>query len=228
MSNKEETADLMIMCSELYISAIEGRTEEVTRLLAGSSHATTAATNGRPSSAASANAIHPGHCCTTREVAAERSTLLHIAAGQGHCGLITELCLRDSALLSSVNSSFDTPLHCAARHGHADAVEAIVRHARYSVEEDRLWELLGSRNDAGDTALHVATRHGRGETVEVLMKLAPELASEVNNAGVSPMYLAVMSRSVRAVEAIVGYQEASAAGPMSQNALHAAVLQSSG
>ena len=60
------------------------------------------------------------------------------------------------------------------------------------------------------------------------MKLAPELASEVNNAGVSPMYLAVMSRSVRAVEAIVGYQEASAAGPMSQNALHAAVLQSSG
>ncbi|PUZ44964.1 hypothetical protein GQ55_8G182300 [Panicum hallii var. hallii] len=59
------------------------------------------------------------------------------------------------------------------------------------------------------------------------MKLAPEMAAEVNGAGVSPLYLAVMSRSMRAVEAIVGYQDASAAGPMSQNALHAAVLQSS-
>jgi ankyrin repeat protein len=160
-------------------------------------------------------------------VAAERSTLLHVAAGQAHCALITELCLRDSALLYSVSSSLDTPLHCAARHGHADAVETIVRLARSSVEEGRLRELLGGRNDAGDTALHVAARHGRGETVEVLMKLAPEMAAEVNGAGVSPLYLAVMSRSMRAVEAIVGYQDASAAGPMSQNALHAAVLQSS-
>ncbi|RLM58502.1 hypothetical protein C2845_PM18G07750 [Panicum miliaceum] len=226
--SKEEIPDLMIMCSELYTAALEGRTEEVTELLAGSSHATTAARNGRPSPAARANAVHPGHRCTTREVAAERSTLLHVAAGQGHCALITELCLRDSALLSSVNSSLDTPLHCAARHGHTDAVEAIVWLTRSSVEEDRLRELLGGRNGAGDTALHVAARHGRGETVEVLMKLAPEMAAEVNGSGVSPLYLAVMSRSMRAVEAIVGYQDASAAGPMSQNALHAAVLQSSG
>lgn len=157
---------------------------------------------------------------------ADRSTLLHIAAGHGHCDLITELCLWDTALVSSTNSSSDTPLHCAARHGHADAVQAIVRLC--GVEEDRLRELLGGKNGAGDTALHVAARHGHGETVEVLMKLAPELASEVNGIAVSPLYLAVISRSVRAVEAIVGYRDASAAGPMLQNALHAAVLQSSG
>ncbi|RCV10969.1 hypothetical protein SETIT_2G150600v2 [Setaria italica] len=215
--SKEEIPYLMFMCSELYIAGLEGRTVEVTRLLAGSSHATTAR----------ANAVHPGRCCTTREVAAERSTLLHIAAGQGHCDLITELCLRDSALLSSVNSSLDTPLHYAAREGQADAVETIVRLARCSVEEDRLPELLGGKNDAGDTALHVAARHGHGETVEVLMKLAPELAAEVNGAAVSPLYLAVMSGSVHAVEAIIGYRDACAAGSMLQNALHAAVLQSS-
>lgn len=173
--SKEEIPYLMFMCSELYIAGLEGRTVEVTRLLAGSSHATTAR----------ANAVHPGRCCTTREVAAERSTLLHIAAGQGHCDLITELCLRDSALLLSVNSSLDTPLHYAAREGQADAVETIVRLARCSVEEDRLPELLGGKNDAGDTALHVAARHGHGETVEVLMKLAPELAAEVNGAAVT-------------------------------------------
>lgn len=75
-------------------------------------------------------------------------------------------------------------------------METIVRLARCSVE-DRLPELLGGKNGAGDTALLVAARHGHGETVEVLMKLAPELAAEVNGAAVSPLYLAVMSGSVR-------------------------------
>lgn len=63
-------------------------------------------------------------------------------------------------------------------------METIVRLARCSVE-DRLLELLGGKNDAGDTALLVAARHGHGETVEVLMKLAPELAAEVNGAAVT-------------------------------------------
>ncbi|CAO2141928.1 unnamed protein product [Urochloa humidicola] len=227
--SKEQESDPLFMCSELYIAAFEGRTEEIAGLLAGSSHTTTTRrNNGRRSPAARPNAVHPGHCCTTRELTPERGTLLHIAAGQGHCDLITDLYLRDSSLLSSVNSSFDTPLHCAARAGHANAIEATVRLARCGVEEDTLRELVGGRNDAGDTALHVAARHGHGETVETLMKLGPELAAEVNGTAVSsPLYLAVVSGSVRAVEAIVRYRDASAAGPMSQNALHAAVLQSS-
>ncbi|KAF8775477.1 hypothetical protein HU200_004902 [Digitaria exilis] len=233
--SKDEIPDGMLMCSELYIAALEGRKEEVAALLAGSCHTTTAARNGRLPPASRANGtsiylctVHSGGSCTTREVTADRSTLLHIAGGHGHCELITELCLWDSALLSSTSSSLDTPLHCAARNGHAGAVQAIVRLARSCGEEEgRVRELLGGKNDAGDTALHVAARHGHGETVEVLMKLAPELASEVNGVAVSPLYLAVISRSVRAVEAIVGYRDASAAGPMSQNALHAAVLQSS-
>ncbi|WVZ96692.1 hypothetical protein U9M48_042296 [Paspalum notatum var. saurae] len=231
---------MSFMCSKLYIAAFEGRTEDVIRLLitgSGHTHTTTAATNGRSSLAATPNVPtsfsgihHPGRpSCSTREVTAERSTLLHIAAGQGHCDLIADLCLRDSALLCSANSSLDTPLHAAARSGHADAVDAIVRLARYSgVEEDTLREtILGGRNGDGDTALHLAARHGHGEAVDALIRLAPELAADVNGAAVSPLYLAVMSGSARAVEAIVGYDGASAAGPMSQNALHAAVLQRS-
>ncbi|KAF8754015.1 hypothetical protein HU200_011540 [Digitaria exilis] len=209
----------MFMCSELYIAAFEGRTQEVTRLLSGDSSTAVFQL---------ISAIHQGLCCITREVTAQQSTLLHIAAGQGHCELIAELCLRDAALLSLANSSLDTPLHCAARAGHADAIDAIVRLAREDrVEEDLLRALLSSKNKAGDTALHVAARHGHGAAVETLMKLAPEMASEVNGVRVSPLYLAVMSRSVRAIAAIAGYRDASAAGPDSQNALHAAVLQSS-
>lgn len=159
---------------------------------------------------------------------AEQSTLLHIAAGQDNCQLIAELCRRDSTLLSSLNAALDTPLHCAARAGREDAVEAIVRLAEENVKEDRLRGVVGSKNESGDTALHLAARHGHVAAVETLMKLAPELASEVNAAGVSPLYLAVMSGSVHAVAAIVGNRDASAAGPSSQNALHAAVFQSSG
>ncbi|XP_066341814.1 protein ACCELERATED CELL DEATH 6-like [Miscanthus floridulus] len=230
--SKDELPDGMFMCSELYIAAFEGRTEEVLiGLQTGGVHTATAARNGRPRPSpgdARPTGTQHGPCCTTREVTADRSTLLHIAAGQGHRDLVTELGLRDGALLFSANSSLDTPLHCAARSGHAGAIEAIVRLARRDADADRLREeLLGRRNRAGDTALHVAARHGHGEAGEALMKLAPELAAGVNGAAVSPLYLAVMSRSVRAVEAILGYRDASAAGPMSQNALHAAVLQSS-
>ncbi|KAL6875776.1 hypothetical protein ACP4OV_013289 [Aristida adscensionis] len=227
-ASRNEAPQRLFMCSRLYIAAFEGRTEEVTGLLTGGHGVTAAAANDRSSQSAPANAMHPGSCCSTGEVTAERSTLLHIAAGQGHRELIAELCLRDGGLLSSVNSALDTPLHCAARAGHADAVDAIVCLARGNdVEEDRLQGLLGARNDSGDTALHLAARHGHGAAVETLMKAAPELASEANGAGVSPLYLAVMSGSVRAVAAIAGCRDASAAGPNSQNALHAAVLQSS-
>lgn len=167
---------------------------------------------------------------------AERSTLLHIAAGQGHCGLIAELIRRDRDLLASLTSSRDTPLHFAARAGHADAVAAIVWLARDDrdndddVEEARRLRgvVLRAKNRAGDTALHVAARHGRAAAVEALMGLAPGLAAELNDAGVSALYLVVVSGSVQAVAAIVAYGDAAAAGPMSQNALHAAVLQSPG
>jgi ankyrin repeat protein len=116
----------------------------------------------------------------------------------------------------------ETPLHCAARAGHDGAVSLILQLARGCGEEAVLW----SKNEAGDTALHLAARLGHGQAVEVIVKAAPDLASEVNDAGVSPLYLAVMSRSVPAVEAITSRcHDASAAGPSSQNALHAAVFQ---
>uniref|UniRef100_M8BNW7 Uncharacterized protein n=1 Tax=Aegilops tauschii TaxID=37682 RepID=M8BNW7_AEGTA len=247
----------MFMCPRLYTAAFEGQTEEVTGLLMGSSvDAPAAARNGRPSTAVN----HRGPC-TAQEVTAERNTLLHIAAGQGHGGLIAELCYRDSSLLSSVNKALDTPLHSAARAGGANAVEDIVRLARANCLEEggaldtplhsaaragganavedivRLARancleeggvIIRGKNVAGDTALHLAARHGHGAAVEKLVKLAPELASELNRAGVSSLYLAVTSGSVDAVRAIVSHGDASAAGPNQQNALHAAVLESSG
>ena len=149
-----------------------------------------------------------------------------MAAEQGHHELIREIYLRfgDQGLLSLQNSALDTPMHCAARAGHARAVAVLVELTR-----DRGENILGCKNEAGDTALHLAARHGHGATVEVLVSAAAEPAAELNNAGVSPLYLAVISGSVPAVRAIITKcKDASSAGPSSQNALHAAVFQGSG
>jgi len=133
-------------------------------------------------------------------VTAERNNVLHVAAEQGHDELIRELYIRfrEESLLSRRNSALDTPLHCAARAGHARAVAVLVQLAQDCGES-----ILGCKNEAGDTALHLAARHGHGAAVEILVSVAAEpAAAELNNVGVSPLYLAAMSGSIQAVRAI--------------------------
>uniref|UniRef100_A0A0D9XRQ9 Uncharacterized protein n=1 Tax=Leersia perrieri TaxID=77586 RepID=A0A0D9XRQ9_9ORYZ len=192
------------MCSKLYIAAFEGYTNRVIALLDG---------NGCSSleEKEQSTANHHGRACSIHEVTADCSTLLHIAAAEGHESLIAELCRRDTTLLSAASSSGDTPLHCAARAGHAGAVRAIARLARASdgvAEEDRLEMVLHGRNEAGDTALHVAARHRHGEAAEALVAVAgPEMAvAEVNGAGVSALYLAVISGSVQMVSLLLHWK----------------------
>jgi ankyrin repeat protein len=164
--------------------------------------------------------------CNLLEVTGERNTILHVAAEKGHGEVIQELYhrfIRDNSLLFRRNSALDTPLHCAARAGHAGTVTILV-----NLTQDCEENILGCQNTAGDTALHLAARHGHGATVEALVA-ARAKATELNKAGVSPLYLAVMSRSVPAVRAIVTTcSDASPVGPSSQNALHAAVFRSLG
>ncbi|KAL5204799.1 hypothetical protein ABZP36_009670 [Zizania latifolia] len=204
-------AERLEMCSSLYVAARRGRAEEVLALLLQQRHAA-------PPPAA--GVIQHGQCDILEETA-ESNTVLHVAAEQGRGELIQELCHRfikgNGFLISRRNSALDTPLHCAARAGHAGAVTVLVDLARDCAENT-----LGCQNAAGDTALHLAARHGHGAAVEALVA-AGASASELNKAGVSPLYLAVMSRSLPAVKAIVTTcGDASSVGPSSQNALHAA------
>ncbi|OQU83028.1 hypothetical protein SORBI_3005G063800 [Sorghum bicolor] len=214
---KDDAAHLFIsMCPSLYRAVYRGRTEEVMELLLRQKGA---ARDGK-----AAAGIRHGQC-DILEVSAESNTVLHVAAEQGHDKLIQELYHRfteHGLLLSHRNSALDTPLHCAARAGHVMAVAVLVKLSRGSGES-----ILGCRNQAGDTALHLAARHGHHVVVAALVSAAAGPAADLNNAGVSPLYLAVMSGSVQAVKAITKCKDASSAGPSSQNALHAAVFQSS-
>ncbi|XP_066161515.1 uncharacterized protein [Oryza sativa Japonica Group] len=213
-----DSAGGLEMCPALYLAASKGRAEEVMALLLQPRHGGVA--QGHLDQV---NGVLQRHGqCNISEVSAESNTVFHVAAEQGHDELIREVYLRfkESSLLSRRNSSQDTPLHCAARAGHAGAVTAIVQLLA-------LDSILGCKNEAGDTALHLAARNGHGAAVEALVSAAaPELSSELNAAGVSPLYLAVMSKSVTAVKAIITTcSDASPVGPNKQNALHAAVFQ---
>jgi len=197
-SPRAEPEDDGTMSSRLYLAVCGGRSEDVIPLLPADQVAGLISTEG--------------------------NNALHLVAQQGHDKLIEELYDRsgDTSLLSSQNSTLDTPLHCAARAGHENAVSVLVRLARDNRDES----ILGFKNKAGDTALHLAARLGHAAAVKAMVSEPSDLASEVNNAGVSPLYLGVMSGSEPTVRAITeSCSHASAAGPNSQNALHAAVFQ---
>ncbi|KAF2909838.1 ankyrin repeat-containing protein At5g02620 [Oryza sativa Japonica Group] len=231
-----ESTPRMEMCPSLYRAARSGRSEEVVALLLQQRHGAGSAA-GHRHQVAGLLCLRGGDCrrssqrgiiqheqCNLLEVTAERNTVLHVAAEKGHIELIKELYhrfIKDNNFLSRRNSALNTPLHCAAREGHTGTVTTLVHLA-----QDRVENIMGCQNTAGDTALHLAARHGHGATVEALVA-AHAKATELNKVGVSPLYLAVMSRSVPAVRAIVTTcSDASAVGPSSQNALHAAVFRS--
>uniref|UniRef100_I1QY95 Uncharacterized protein n=3 Tax=Oryza glaberrima TaxID=4538 RepID=I1QY95_ORYGL len=172
----------MEMCPLLYRAARSGRAEEVMALLL----------QQRPGAGAAAHRQVAGiiqhRQCNLLEVTGERNTILHVAAEKGHGEVIQELYhrfIRDNSLLFRRNSALDTPLHCAARAGHAGTVTILV-----NLTQDCEENILGCQNTAGDTALHLAARHGHGATVEALVA-ARAKATELNKAGVSPLYLAV-------------------------------------
>ncbi|EEC67804.1 hypothetical protein OsI_35368 [Oryza sativa Indica Group] len=110
------------MCPSMYLAAYNGRVEEVMALLVQPRHGTAKGdrrVNG---------IVHHGQC-NLLEVSAERNTILHVAAEQGHGELIQELYHRfitDKTFLSRRNSTLDTPLHCTARAGHVNAVKTLL------------------------------------------------------------------------------------------------------
>ncbi|KAJ4783923.1 ankyrin repeat family protein [Rhynchospora pubera] len=151
--------------------------------------------------------------------------MLHIAAEQGHVELAKQLISMDNTLLTSENSRNETPLHLAARAGKHNIIFLIVLLAQQSLTRGA-FQVLSKRSTDGDTVLHEAVRNGHEDSAQVIMTVAPALSAEVNNASISPLYLAVVRKSVGVVKTLLEYKHTSAAGPKKQNALHAAVLGS--
>ncbi|KAF8412911.1 hypothetical protein HHK36_000883 [Tetracentron sinense] len=157
------------------------------------------------------------------------NNIIHIAARLGHELFVNKALDKCSLLLHQENSNGDTPLHVAARAGHVDLVNFLTEttpggrslEEGGAVEPPPLWRM---ENREKNTALHEALRNDSKEVALFLLDLDPELASSINGAGESPLYLAAEARLHSVLCKIVNQNSFSVAGPFGRNPLHAAVF----
>ncbi|CAD6257887.1 unnamed protein product [Miscanthus lutarioriparius] len=163
-----------------------------------------------PASPMTSNTIDPHGVvmhgqCDILELTAERNTALHVAAEQGHHELIRELYRRfkDQGLLSRQNSALDTPMHCAARAGHARAVAVLVELARDRGREHSGMQERGRRHGPAPGGEARARARGGGEMVHLLLEWRPALADQVDCSGSSPLHFASSDGDRSIVRAIL-------------------------
>ncbi|KAJ0965290.1 hypothetical protein J5N97_026428 [Dioscorea zingiberensis] len=156
------------------------------------------------------------------------NTVLHIAAEYGHLKLAQEVCRRAPSLVAAVNTRLETPLHCCTRAGHDQIVSLIIDTARSCRDGGAygLLDVLRARNVHGETALHEACRFGHCKVSTKLIAADVDLATFVSDAGMSPLYLAVMRNSTTTVGLFGQLPCLSLLGPGGRTALHAAVSRS--
>lgn len=96
-------------------------------------------------------------------------------------------------LRSMIPQKGDTPLHYAARAGRLTTVMEMVRFIKGNSEpySSVSLKLLGEGNSKGDTPLHMALKNKQVEVAAYLIKERPEVGYQVNNIGVSPLFLAI-------------------------------------
>ncbi|XP_010910593.2 protein ACCELERATED CELL DEATH 6-like [Elaeis guineensis] len=155
------------------------------------------------------------------KVTLEENTDLHMVASRGYLESAENLSPSVMSLLTAPNQRFDTPLHCAARVGNNDMVSYIIDLATRRNVKD---EVLRATNKDKANALHEAAKYDRVDVARILMEKDPELASMPNRFKMSPLYLAIVSRSLNVAKFLLQFSPTSYEGPSNKTALHAAIL----
>ena len=143
---------------------------------------------------------------------------------------ILEMC---PPLLQQANVKGETPLHIAARYGHAAIVDVLIkRTGERALQEDpengakyAVQKMLEMTNNEKDTALHEAVRGNHLKVVERLIKEGEDFSYSQNDAGETPLYIAV-ERNYEEVAFHILKTCTSPAhdGPLGRTTLHAAVI----
>ncbi|MFH4977498.1 hypothetical protein AB6A40_004207 [Gnathostoma spinigerum] len=87
-------------------------------------------------------------------------TVLHVAALQGHLGLVKMFIEMDHRMVSARDRRGCLPVHLAAWNGHADVVQLLL-----DVEPST----IDAVNNAKESPLHLSAQHGHGKVVTVLL-----------------------------------------------------------
>ncbi|EHA8591567.1 receptor-interacting serine/threonine-protein kinase 4-like [Cocos nucifera] len=163
------------------------------------------------------------------------NTVLHIVASRGYLELAKEICNKERSLLAATNMRRETPLHCAARAGNDKMVSLIIEVIHQVLNDIEARRVLRATNKNEDNALHEAAKYDHMHVAEILMEEDAELASMLNNGGMSPLYLAIVTGSLNVAKALLrssswekALSPAYYAGPNDETALHRAIFISQG
>ncbi|CAL5322415.1 unnamed protein product [Camellia sinensis] len=107
---------------------------------------------------------------------------LHIAASQGHHGIVQVLLDHDPELSKTIGPSNATPLISAATRGHTAVVNELL---------SKDCSLLEISKSNGKNALHLAARQGHVDIVKALLDKDPQLARRTDKKGQTALHMAV-------------------------------------
>ncbi|XP_057486568.1 ankyrin repeat-containing protein ITN1-like [Actinidia eriantha] len=120
---------------------------------------------------------------------------LHIAARQGHHGIVQVLLDHDPELCKTIGPSNATPLISAASRGHTAVVNELL------LKDCSLLEISRSN---GKNALHLAARQGHEDIVKALLDKDPQLARRTDKKGQTALHMAVKGVNCEVVKLLLG------------------------
>ena len=155
------------------------------------------------------------------------NTILHAAAKSGKVQIMEIVLnsLKPHSPLYTTNFKGNTALHIAASLGDFYMSKLLITRASRDQEAEVKRLLLRAKNVEKNTALHLAVKHGHYDIVVLLITEDPGLTLITNNAGESPLFLAVDRGFFKIALRILEIQECSDEGRKNMNVLHAAVIR---
>lgn len=159
------------------------------------------------------------------KVTSIENTVLHIAAIYGENDVAQQTIQKYPSLLYRTNMKGDTPLHIAASLGDLKMTKFLLECAKGERDIEAKTPLIKMLNREKDTALHVAVRKGYAQIVDLLIAEDGGLTSITNNAGESPLFLAVDGGFDEIADSILQIPGCSYGGRKGMNVLHAAVIR---
>ncbi|KAJ9162546.1 hypothetical protein P3X46_022310 [Hevea brasiliensis] len=170
-----------------------------------------------------------------------KNTILHIyltSQSERSSEFVKDVLGICSSLLLKVNVNGDTPLHIAARYGHADAAKELIAeaslHGEIDIERgegprDGVRKMLRMTNKNKETALHVAARYERslGVVEAILSNEDPDYTYSANDCGETPLYLAADNGCEEIVLELLRNPNSKSLtyiGPSGKTALHAVAM----
>ncbi|KAK0608419.1 hypothetical protein LWI29_030394 [Acer saccharum] len=179
-------------------------------------------------------------------VTPNKNTILHInirsrnrsSMETASTKFVEDILDRCPSLLLQVNAKAETPLHVAAKYGHSDMVEVLIKSSAKPQHEElesgrgaakRM--LIRMTNNEGDTALHEAVKYKHLDVVKILTREDPDFSYSSNKRGQTPLYIAAAAvkfypTAKKSLEIVVEILETCTSpayeGPDQMTALHAA------